>query len=127
MEGVCPCLEPWDVVRLRTSFCFWNVPRKCGPHGELFFFLNKKECFALTEAVQFQPFFPAETLKACALIGLHLMAAEGESVFSSSCCVFSLELGGIPRLSGPRYPLWQADVSCCGNESTVSYEVFEQQ
>ena len=91
------------------------------------FFLNKKECFALTEAVQFQPFFPAETLKACALIGLHLMAAEGESFFSSSCCVFSLELGGIPGLSGPRYPLWQADVSCCGNESTVNYEVYEQQ
>ena len=59
---------PWDVGRLRTSSCFWNVPR-----------LIKKEPFAITEAVQLKSFVPAETLKTCALTGLHLMAAEGES------------------------------------------------
>ena len=29
-------------VRLRTAFTHWNVPRKCGLHGELFFFLPKE-------------------------------------------------------------------------------------
>ena len=57
-----------------------------------------------------------------ALIGLHLMAAGGESG-SSSCGVFSPELGGIPGLSGPRYPLWK--VSGSDNESTVGFEVYE--
>ena len=65
-EGVWPYLDPWDVVRLRTSS--WNVPRKYGPHGELFFSI-KTEPFGLTEAVQFKPFVPAETVKACALVG----------------------------------------------------------
>ena len=63
---------------------------------------------------------------ACALIGRHLVAAKGEFGFSSSCGVFSLELGGIPGLSGLRYPLWKAEVSCSKNESTVGYEVYEQ-
>ena len=75
MEGVWPYLDPWDVVRLRTSSSFRKVSEKYGPHGEPFFFLIKKEPFALTKAVQFKPFVPAETLKASALIGLHLMAA----------------------------------------------------
>ena len=61
-----------------------GTSRKYGPHGELFFFLIKKEPFALTEAVQFKPFVPAETLKARPLIGLYLMAAEGESGSSGS-------------------------------------------
>ena len=43
----------------------------------------------------------------------------------SSCGVFSLELGGIPGLSGPRHPLWREEVSCSGNESTLGYEVHE--
>ena len=33
----------WDVVGLRTTASFWNVPKKYGTHGELFFFLIKKE------------------------------------------------------------------------------------
>ena len=44
---------------------------------------------------------------------------------SSSCGVFSLELGGIPGLSGPRCPLWKDDVSCSGSESTLGCEVDE--
>ena len=78
-----------------------------------------KEPFVLTKAVEFKPFVLAETLRACALIGLYLMVAgcvSGSS--SSSCGVFSTELGGIPGLSGPRYPLWKDDVSCSGSEST---------
>ena len=40
--------------------------------------------FALTKAVEFRPFVPAETLWACALMGLHLMAAESASVANGS-------------------------------------------
>ena len=72
-------LDPWGVVGLRASSSVRDVPGKYGPHGELFFFLIKKEPFALTKAVDFKPFVPAETRKACALIGAHLMAAGGES------------------------------------------------
>ena len=75
--------------------------------------------------MEFKPFVAAETLEACALIGPHLMAAGGEDGSSSSCGVFSPELGGIPGLSGPRYPLWKDDVSCSGSESTLGYEVYE--
>ena len=73
----------------------------------------------------FNPFVPAETLKACALIGPHLMAAGGDSGTSSSCGVSSLELGGVPGLSDPRLPLWKEDVSCFGNEITLGYEVYQ--
>ena len=44
-------------VRLRTASTHWNVPRKCGPHGELFFF---RPCVS------------------CSLIGLHIMS-DGDS------------------------------------------------
>ena len=57
---------------------------KYGPHSELFFFLVKKESADLTKAVPFKPAVPAETLKACALIGSHLLAAAGEAGSSGS-------------------------------------------
>ena len=46
-EGLWPCLDLWDIVRLRTSSSYWNVPGKYGPYSELFF-LIKKEPVALT-------------------------------------------------------------------------------
>ena len=110
----------WDVVGLRTTSSVWNVPGKYGPHGELFFFLIKKEPFAVTRAAEFKPFVLAETLKACALIGLHLMAAEGASASSSSCDAWN------SRLGGPRHPLWKDDdVSWSGCESASGCEVYE--
>ena len=42
-EGMWPFLDPWDVVEMRMTASSWNVPSKYGPHGELFFFLIKKE------------------------------------------------------------------------------------
>ena len=47
-EGVSPHLDPWNSVRLRTTSTHCNVPRKKGPHGELFF-LVKKEPIVLRE------------------------------------------------------------------------------
>ena len=77
-EGVWPYLDPWDSVRLRTASTHWNVPGKYGPHGELFFFLIKKEQVVASSEVLPNPCVSAETLKACALNGLHLLATEGE-------------------------------------------------
>ena len=71
-EGVCPCLDPWDCVRLRTGSTQWNLSGKYVPHGELFFFLIQKESVVASNEVLPNPFVSAETLKACALIGMHL-------------------------------------------------------
>ena len=67
---VCACAQ--------RSTCL-NVPGKYGPHGELLFFLVKKELVAVSNDVSSNPFVSAETPKACALICLHLLAAEGEA------------------------------------------------
>ena len=52
---------------------------KYGPHGELFFFLIKKEPVAGSRT-RCRPnhFVSAETLKACSQVGPHFLAAEGE-------------------------------------------------
>ena len=33
----------------------WNVPRRCGPYGEFFFFLLKKDPMVLSELVRLEP------------------------------------------------------------------------
>ena len=43
-----------------------EVPKKYGPHDELFFSM------VLSELVEFGPCFSAETVQACALIGLYM-------------------------------------------------------
>ena len=86
-------LDAWDSVRLRTASTQWNVPGRYGPHGELFFFLWKKEPRVLSELVRLGPSIPVETVKARALIELHVMVEEnawrsdsGSSASSSSSC-----------------------------------------
>ena len=54
-EGVWLSLDPWDSVRLRPASTHWNVPKKYGPHGELFFFPLKKEPLVLSELIEFGP------------------------------------------------------------------------
>ena len=61
-------------MRLRKTSTQWNVPRRHGPEGELFFFLLKNEPMVLRELVRFGPRIPVETVKACALIGRHMLA-----------------------------------------------------
>ena len=41
-EVLWPFLDAWDSVRLRTTSQQWNVPRRYGPYGELFFLLVKE-------------------------------------------------------------------------------------
>ena len=89
-EGVWLYLDSWDSVRLRTVSTHWNVPKKYGPHGELFCFLLKKEPMVLSELVEFGPCISAETVKACALIGLRTMAEENALRSNSDS---SLDLG----------------------------------
>ena len=109
-EGVWPCLDPWDSVRLRTTSTHWNVPGKYGPHGEPCFFLIKKEQVVASDEVLPNPFVSAETVKACALVGLHLLAAEGEGGSS----------GGQACPVGPE---WIS--SCSASETPFGCDVFE--
>ena len=105
-KGVWPHLDPWDSLRLRTASTHWNVPVKYGPHGEHFFFLIKKEQVVASNEVLQIPFVSAETLKACALIGLHLLAA-GED---GSSCSQSPDLGDMWRYGCPKSPDWDGNV-----------------
>ena len=89
-----------------TSSSFWNAPEKYGPHSELFFFVLMKEPVALTKAVPFKPVFCADTLKACSLIGLHLLAEAGEA--GSSGCQ-SPDLRDMWRHGCPKSPEWDSE------------------
>ena len=89
-----------DSQRLECSEEVWAAWRA------LLFPILRKNPFVLTEAVEFRSRVTAGTLKACALIGLHMIAEEATS---SSCSGLSLELGGVSRLNGPRNPFWKDD------------------
>ena len=80
-------------MRLRTASTLWNVPARYGPCGDLSFFLSKKEPMVLRELVRFGPSIPVETVKACALIGLHMMMFDENSGRSEmGSCVSSSSL-----------------------------------
>ena len=66
-EVLWPFPDAWDSVRLRTTSTQWNVPGRYGPHGELFFFLLKKELMVLRELVRCGPSIPVETVKSMRL------------------------------------------------------------
>ena len=59
-EGVWPYWDPMDSVCLRTASMERNVPRKYGPHGELFFFLILKEPATELVCETFSPVFNAD-------------------------------------------------------------------
>ena len=91
-EVLWPFLDAWDSVRLRTTSSQWSVPGRCGPCGELFFFLLDKEPMVPRDESA-GPSIPVEAVTACALVGLHMMAEEdswrldsGSSVSSSDSC-----------------------------------------
>ena len=128
---------------LRTASTHWNVPGKYGPHGQLFFFLVKMEQVVTPNEVLPNPLVFAETLKACARIGLHLLAAEDEAGDGSAvlgtkrahstrvgwCApsrVRSPELGGVWKYGCPKSPDWGSDVeSWTESERTCSSEQCE--
>ena len=54
-EVLWPFLDAWESVRLRTTSTQWNVPRRYGAYGELFFLLLEKEPMVLKELVRLGP------------------------------------------------------------------------
>ena len=88
-------------LRATASIC--SVPKKYRPHGELFCFRRKKELVVLGEMVDFGYCLPVETLKACAVCGLHMMSEENTSGSSGSTCP---DLGDTWRYGCPRSPDW---------------------
>ena len=76
-ESVWPFLDPWDSVRLRAAFhaleCSEDV---WAAWRALLLPFLKQESMVLSELVELGPWIPVETVKACALIGLHVMAEE---------------------------------------------------
>ena len=107
-------------MRLRTASTHQNARGKYGPHGELFFFLIKKEQVVASNEVLPCPLVSAETLKACALIGLHLSAAGGDAGSSGS---LSPELGDMWKYGCPNRYDWDGDVeSWTESEGTSSSE-----
>ena len=96
-----------DVGKTVLASTHWNVPGKYGPHGEPVFFIIKKEQVVTSNEVLPNPFVSAETLKACVLIGLHLLAAEGDGGSSGSQ---SLDLGDMRRFGCPKPPGWDVDL-----------------
>ena len=93
-------------MRLRTASTHWNVPGKCGPHGELFFFVLNKEPMVLSELIEFVPVSSTETVKACALIGLHIMTEENALRSDRDS---SPDLGEIGKCGCPKSPVLTDD------------------
>ena len=85
----------------------WNVPGKCGPHGELFFFIKEElaimpgsETFSPSFAADIRrPFFSADVLTKCALIALHLLEEDGGVESGSG---WSPDLGDRERYGRPK-------------------------
>ena len=81
---------------------------------------RKKKPEVVSNEVLPDPFVSAETLKACALIGLHLWAAVHEAGSSGSQCP---DLGDMWKYSCPKSRGWEGDVeSWTGSEDTSSSE-----
>ena len=122
-ETVWPYLDPWDSVRRRTASTHWNVPGKYGLHGELFFsHMNKEQVVASNEVLP-NPCVSTETLKAFALIGLHLLAADCEVGSSGGQ---SPDLGDTWRYGYPKSLDWNGNVeSWTESEGTSSSEQCE--
>ena len=70
----------------------------------------------------FEPFVLAKTLKACALVGLHLMAAESESGSSGSKSPHS---GDKWRYGCPESPDWDSDGEWSESEGLSSSDFLE--
>ena len=79
---------------------------------------KKKKPEVVSNEVLPDPFVSAETLKACALIDLHLLAADHEAGSSGSQ---SPDLGDMWKYSCPKSRGWEGDVeSWTGSEDTSS-------
>ena len=71
--GVWPYLDPWDVVRLRTSSCFLERPEEVRAARRALFLPHQVGALRPYKGSGVQAH---RSCGACSLIGLHLMAAE---------------------------------------------------
>ena len=92
-----------------------------GHTASLYVFLIRKEPVALTKAVPSNPFcLYRKRSKACALIGPHFLAAEGEAGSSGS---LSPDLRDMWRQGCSKSPEWIS--SCSATEASLGCEVYE--
>ena len=68
-DGKSQVIASWG---MRTTAISWNIPSKCGLHGELFFFLMKKERVIFREMVDFGHNVPLKAEESCAICELRL-------------------------------------------------------
>ena len=100
--------------------------------ASFFFFVNRTEPVALTKAVPFKLCVSAETLKACALNGLHLLAAGDEtgSSGSKSPALGDMWRYGCPKSrdveSGTESEGTSSSVQCQHNVESLALNVMEQ-
>ena len=80
--------------------------------GDSFFFLIKKEPVVASDEVLPNPLVSAETLKACTLMGLHLLAAGGEAGSSGSQSPCSRDMW---RHGCPMSPEWVSSCAASGH------------
>ena len=97
---VCTCAQPPLIGTFQGSM------------GRMASFI-KKEPMVASNDVSSNPFVSAETLEACALVGLHLLAAEGDA---GSCGGQSPDLGDMWRHCCPISPEWIS--SCSASETS---------
>ena len=109
----CVCAQPprtgmfrGSMGRMASSFSFYM-----------------KEPMVLSELVEFGPFIPAETVKACALVCLHMMAEENAFRSNSD----SPDFGDMWMYDCPKSSVWSSGgINWAGSESTSSFEEYEQ-
>ena len=114
-------LDPWDVVGLRTTSQLLECPEEVWSAWRALL-LCKQELAVVREAVDFGPCVSAEALKACALIGLHMIAEE---VASLSLDGHSPEWGGNVEVWRSKEPSLERRRWWTESEYTSSCELYE--
>ena len=108
-ETVCACAQRPLLECFREVWAAWLfLPDQEGGR-----WLSQTKCRA-------SPFVSAETLKACALIGLHLLSPGGEGGSGGSQ---SPDLGAVRRHGCPLSPEWLS--SCSVSETSFGCEEYE--
>ena len=80
-------------------------PREVWATVSCSFFLLKKEPMVLGELIEFGPCISAETVKACALIGLHMMAEEN----AIRTGILHFDRAEMWNYGCPKSPVWSDD------------------
>ena len=100
--------------------------RWIGPHGELFFFLIKKERASMSDGETFSPFinadihtlfFSVDVFNECALIAMHLIAEEERG---GEVACRAPGLGEEWKMGCPTSPVWESGDEAWSEDESVS-------